>query len=160
VTAFWFEEVSRVLHSNACWPLVTDGVTMFLEVLLDILLTPAPQPLGNIDPFRDIGNGRKTSDKTLSPYAKRLGMIALVLAVAFMARDSIAQTAKESIDVPPVSPHSRLLLRVVGSGDQVYDCVNGRWALKAPDAKLLNQEDLSLDHTLRVLPGNSMMAVG
>jgi hypothetical protein len=44
-------------------------------------------------------------------------MIALVLAVTCMARDSIAQTAKESIDVPP---HSRLLLRGVGSGDQVY----------------------------------------
>jgi hypothetical protein len=110
---------------------------MFLEVLLDILLTPAPQLLGNIDPFRDIGNGRKTSDKTLPPYAKRLGMIALVFAVACMAQDSIAQTAKESIDVPP---HSRLLLRAVGSGDQVYGCANGSWALKAPDAKLLNQE--------------------
>ena len=97
---------------------------MILDVLLDILLTPTPQP-------------RKTSDKTLSPYAKRLGTIALVLAVACMARDSIAQTAKESIDVPP---HSRLLLRAVGSGDQVYGCVSGRWALTAPDAKLLNQE--------------------
>ena len=64
-------------------------------------------------------------------------MIALVLAVAWMARDSIAQTAEESIDVPP---HSRLLLRAVGSGDQVYGCVNGHWTLGAPDAKLLNQE--------------------
>lgn len=110
---------------------------MFLDVLLDLLLTPASQPLGNINPSRDIGNSRKKSDKTLAPYARRLGMIALVLAVACMARDSIAQTAKESIDVPP---HSRLLLRAVGSGDQVYDCVNGHWTLKAPDAKLLNQE--------------------
>jgi hypothetical protein len=97
---------------------------MFFAVLLDILLTPAPQP-------------REASDKTLSPYAKRLGTIALVLAVACMARDSIAQSAKESIDVPT---HSRLLLRAVGSGDQVYGCVNGHWALKAPDAKLLNHE--------------------
>ena len=87
-----------------------------------------------------VRNGRKRSDKTLSPYARRLGMIALVLAVACMARDAIAQTpqtAKESIDVPP---HSKLLLRAVGSGDQVYGCVNGSWVLKAPDAKLLNQE--------------------
>jgi len=67
-----------------------------------------------------------------------------------MARDSIAQTAKESIDVPP---HSRLLLRAMASGDQVYGCVNGRWALKAPDAKLLNQAGA-------VLRGNSMMVVG
>jgi hypothetical protein len=110
---------------------------MFIDVLLDILLTPATQPLGNIYAARDIGSSRKTADNTLSPHAKRLGLIALVLAVAFMARDSIAQTAKESIDVPP---HSRLLLRAVGSGDQVYGCANGSWALKAPDAKLLNEE--------------------
>jgi hypothetical protein len=109
---------------------------MFLDVLLDVLFTPVSQRLGNFNPSRDIGNGRKTSDKTLPPYAKRVGMIALVL-VACMAPGSIAQTAKESIDVPP---HSRLLLRAIGSGDQVYGCVNGSWALKAPDAKLLNQE--------------------
>jgi hypothetical protein len=96
---------------------------MFLDVLLDIR-TPIPQP-------------RKTSDQTLAPYAKPLRMIALVLAVACMARDSIAQPATESIDVPP---HSRLLLQAIGSGDQVYGCVNGRWALTAPDAKLINQE--------------------
>jgi hypothetical protein len=84
-----------------------------------------------------IGNGLKTSNKTLSAFARRVGMIALVLALACMARDSIAQTAKESIDVPP---HSKLLLRAVGRGDQVYSCVNGGWVLKAPDAKLLNQE--------------------
>jgi hypothetical protein len=110
---------------------------MFLDVLLDVVLAPAPLRLGNISPTRDIGNGRKVSDKTLSPCAKRLRMIALVLTIACMAPDSIAQAAKESIDVPP---HSRLLLRAVGSGDQVYGCVNGSWALKAPDAKLLNQE--------------------
>jgi len=78
---------------------------MFLDKLLDILLTRAPQPLGNNKPSRDIGNGRKTSDRTPSPYAKRLGMIALVLAVASRGRDSIAQTAKESIDVPPHFGH-------------------------------------------------------
>jgi hypothetical protein len=118
-------------------PKCRDPLTMFLDEFLGLLLTPAPLPLGNINPSRHIGNGRKTSAKTLSPSAKRLGMIALVFAVACMARDSIAQTAKESIDVPP---HSRLLLRAVGSGDQVYGCVNGRWALTGPDAKLLNQE--------------------
>ena len=110
---------------------------MILDVLLDLLLTQVPQPLGNINPSGGVGNARRESGPTLSRYAKRLGMVALVFAVAGIARDSIAQTAKESIDVPP---HSRLLLRAVGSGDQVYGCVNGRWALKAPDAKLLNQE--------------------
>jgi hypothetical protein len=109
---------------------------MFLDVLLDILLTPAPHRPGNINLSQDIGNGRKTSDKTLSPYANRLGLIAFVVAVACTARDAIAQTAKESIDVPP---HSRLMLRALGSGDQVYGCVNGHWELTAPDANLLNQ---------------------
>jgi hypothetical protein len=89
---------------------------MFLDELLAVLLTRAPQRLGNINPPRDIGNGRKTSDATPSPYAKRVVMIALIHAVACMARDSIAQTAKELIDLPP---DSRLLLRAVGSGDQV-----------------------------------------
>jgi hypothetical protein len=70
---------------------------MFFDVLLDILLTPASQPLGNINPSRDIGNSRKISDKTLAPYARRLGMIALVLAVACMARDSIAQTVQTPV---------------------------------------------------------------
>ena len=102
-----------------------------------MLLTPVPQRGENINPSRDLGHGRKTSDKILSTCAKRFAMIALVLAVVSMARDSIAQTAKESIDVPP---HSRLVLRAVGSGDQVYGCVNGSWELKAPDAKLLNQD--------------------
>jgi hypothetical protein len=110
---------------------------MFLDVLAGVLLTSVPQRAGNINRSRDIGNGRKTSDKTLPPYAKRVRMIAFVLAVACIAPDSVAQTAKESIDVPP---DSRLLLRAIGSGDQVYGCVNGSWALKAPDAKLLDQE--------------------
>jgi hypothetical protein len=112
------------------------GGPWYQDPLLDILLTPAPRRPRNINPSRDIGNGRKTFDKTPSRFAKGLGMIALV-AVAYMARDSTAQTAKESIDVPP---HFRLLLRAVGSGDQVYSCLSGKWALKAPDAKLLNQE--------------------
>jgi hypothetical protein len=110
---------------------------MFFDVLLHALLTPIPQRLGNINPSLDIGNGRKPSNNAPSPYAKRVGMIALVLAVACMAPDSIAKTAKEAINVPP---HSKLLLRAVGSGDQVYGCVNGSWALKAPDAKLFNEE--------------------
>jgi hypothetical protein len=118
-----------------------DGVTMFLDALLDALLTPTSQRLGNIDHSRDIGNGRKTSDRTLPPFAKRVGMIAMVLTVACFAPDSIAQTAKESIDVPP---HFRLVLRAVGSGDQIYGCVDGSWVLKAPDAKLLDQEGTAI----------------
>src|ERR1700756_3708280 len=42
--------------------------------------------LGNINLPRDIGNGHKTSHKTLSPYVRRLGLFALVLAVGCWAR--------------------------------------------------------------------------
>ena len=80
---------------------------------------------------------RKTADKTVSRCAKRRGVLALALTAGLVAPGSTAQTAKESIDVPP---HYSLLLRVLGSGDQVYGCINGNWTLKAPDAKLLNQE--------------------
>jgi hypothetical protein len=109
---------------------------MFPDVSLDVLLRPAPQRLGNINSSRDIGKSRNTFDKNPS-YANGVGRIAFVLAVAWMATGSMAQTATESIDVPP---HSRLLLRADGRGDQVYGCVSGSWTLTAPDAKLLNQE--------------------
>jgi hypothetical protein len=79
----------------------------------------------------------KSSGKILSLCAKGVGIVALVLAVICNVPDSIAQTAKESIEVPA---HSRLLLRAIGSGDQVYGCVNGGWVLKGPDARLLDQE--------------------
>ncbi|HTF66162.1 MAG TPA: DUF3455 domain-containing protein [Edaphobacter sp.] len=86
---------------------------------------------------RNIEDGRKTSNKTQFRYAKRLESVIFVLAVAWMMPNSIAQTAKASIDVPA---HSRLLLRAVGNGDQVYGCVDGSWSLQAPDAKLLDQK--------------------
>jgi hypothetical protein len=109
---------------------------MFLDLSLDILLTPVPRASRDVEPSRGTRNARRSSNKTLPRYAKRLRMIALVLAVAATARDSIAQKANGSIDVPP---RFRLLLRAFGSGDQVYGCLNGRWALKAPDAKLVDQ---------------------
>jgi hypothetical protein len=110
---------------------------MFLDALLDAPLTQNSERLGNIDPLRHLVNGPKTSDKTLSPFTKRVRMITVVLSVVCLAPDSLAQTAKQPIDVPP---HSRLLLRAVGSGDQVYGCVNSTWVLKAPEAKLLNRQ--------------------
>lgn len=64
-------------------------------------------------------------------------MIALILTIACMVPGSIAQTARGSIEVPP---HYRLVLQAVGIGDQVYGCVNSSWALRAPDAKLLDQK--------------------
>jgi hypothetical protein len=110
---------------------------MLVDVSSEVLVTLVPRLRGNIDPSREVGNGRKTSDKTPSFTIKGVVIVALALAVVCMAPDSIAQEAKESIDVPP---HSRLLLRAMGTGDQVYGCVNGGWVLKAPDARLLDQQ--------------------
>lgn len=110
---------------------------MFLDLLHNVLPAPVPQPQGGVKPFRGLGDGRQSSGKTLSLCARRWGMIALFLAAGYTARDSVAQKANGSIDVPT---HSRLLLRAFGSGDQVYGCLNGRWALMAPSAKLVDQE--------------------
>ena len=110
---------------------------MLLDVLSEVLLTPTLRLRGNIDPSKNVVNARKTSKRTLSADVKGGGVLALVVAVVCMASVSVAQTTKESIDAPP---HSTLLLRALGSGDQIYGCVNGSWVLKAPDAKLLDQE--------------------
>jgi hypothetical protein len=105
---------------------------MLVEILMSI-----PRVRRNINPSGDVGNRRKTSEQTLFPDVTRAGIAAMVLAVACMTPGSVAQAVKDSIDVPP---HSKLLLRAIGRGDQVYGCVNGSWVLKAPDARLLDQE--------------------
>jgi hypothetical protein len=110
---------------------------MLFDALSEVLFTQVLRLRGNIDLSRDGVNDRTTSEKTRSSDVMRVGILALVLAAVCIVPDSIAQTAKGSIDVPP---HSRLLLRAIGSGDQVYGCVNGGWLLKTPDAKLLDQD--------------------
>jgi hypothetical protein len=90
---------------------------MISDELLNILSTLAPRRPRNMN-------------------SKKAGMIAFILALACMSSDAIAKAAKESVDVPP---SFRLLLRAVGSGDQVYACLNSSWALMAPEAKLLDQ---------------------
>lgn len=112
------------------------GVTMVVNLLLEVFRRPAPESAGDISASPNVENGSKTSDGTLSRSVWRFGAIALVIAISCIVPESFAQPAKGSIDVPP---GSKLLLRVVGRGDQVYGCLNGSWALKAPDAKLLNQ---------------------
>jgi hypothetical protein len=110
---------------------------MFLDVSLDVLLAQNPRRTRNINSSPNTGNGQKISGGGRLPCGKRMGSILLAFGLTCLATTSIAQTAKESIDVPP---HSTLLLRATGSGDQVYSCIRGSWVLKAPDAKLLNQE--------------------
>jgi hypothetical protein len=110
---------------------------MLLDVSLDVLFAQGPQRTRNINPSRKTANGQKFPSWGRLLYGKRMGPILLAFAFTCLATSSIAQTAKESIDVPP---HSTLLLQATGSGDQVYRCIRGSWVLEAPDAKLLNQE--------------------
>lgn len=60
-------------------------------------------------------------------------LTALILSVA-----SIAQQTPSSIDLPPGT--HELLLQAKGEGVQIYTCTDGKWTLKAPDAKLLDPQ--------------------
>jgi hypothetical protein len=74
-------------------------------------------------------------------YPRRV-MRALTPLIAFAAVFAapvalIAQQAPASIDVPP---GAHLLLEAKGEGVQIYTCTDGKWTLKAPDAKLLDAQ--------------------
>jgi len=62
-----------------------------------------------------------------------LKIAALILFAASL--NAVAQTPSSSIDLPP---GANLLLSAKGKGVQIYSCTDGRWVLKAPDAKLLD----------------------
>jgi len=47
-----------------------------------------------------------------------------------------AKQTQSPIDLPP--GNHELLLEAKGDGVQIYTCVDGKWTLKAPDAKLLD----------------------
>jgi hypothetical protein len=66
-------------------------------------------------------------------------MRALIFTVALIAL--VVPGAKQTqspIDLPP--GNHELLLVAKGDGAQIYTCTDGKWTLKAPDAKLLDQE--------------------
>ena len=63
-------------------------------------------------------------------------MIKSAVFAAALALFATGQTTPPSIDVPS---GAQLLLSAKGEGSQVYTCTSGHWALKAPDAKLFDQ---------------------
>ena len=65
----------------------------------------------------------------------RISAFLLLAPAVFAARQSSAPTP--SIDV---LPGARLMLSAKGEGAQIYACTDGRWTLKAPDAKLLDAD--------------------
>jgi len=61
--------------------------------------------------------------------------IFVFLSALLLCSNAMAQQAPASIDVPT---GATLLLEAKGDGAQVYTCTDGKWTLKAPDAKLLD----------------------
>jgi Protein of unknown function (DUF3455) len=65
-------------------------------------------------------------------------MQALIFSAALVTLAASAQQQPSSINLPP--GNHELLLEAKGEGVQIYTCTNGEWALKAPDAKLLDTQ--------------------
>jgi hypothetical protein len=65
-------------------------------------------------------------------------MRAIFFTALFLSVAGIAQQTPSSIDLSPGT--HELLLEAKGEGVQIYTCTDGKWALKAPDAKLLDSQ--------------------
>jgi hypothetical protein len=63
-------------------------------------------------------------------------MIKSAVFAAALALFASGQTTPPSIDAPS---GAQLLLSAKGEGSQVYTCTSGHWTLKAPDAKLFDE---------------------
>ena len=75
----------------------------------------------------------ETPAQTLSLCAKRVGIIALVLAIACWDQ-ALLPKRRKSRSMYHLTPDFYY------GGDQISGCFNCSWELKAPDSKLLNQE--------------------
>ncbi|HEX3435841.1 MAG TPA: DUF3455 domain-containing protein [Pseudacidobacterium sp.] len=64
-------------------------------------------------------------------------MRSFVLFVCLITGAVAAQQSPSAIDVPS---GARLLFEAKGDGVQIYTCSDGKWTLKAPDARLLDAE--------------------
>ena len=70
---------------------------------------------------------------------RRLFLLALTLATASLAI-AVPSLAARRDQVPPalrVPEDHRLVLRALGKGVQIYDCVNGAWSFREPAAAIL-----------------------
>jgi Protein of unknown function (DUF3455) len=66
-------------------------------------------------------------------------MRALISVVALIATSATgAKQTPSPIDLPP--GNHELLMVAKGDGVQIYTCTDGKWTLKAPDAKLLDEQ--------------------
>jgi hypothetical protein len=65
---------------------------------------------------------------------QRLVAVALIGYSIFLLQ---AKPAPSSIELPM---GANLLMEATGEGSQIYTCTDGHWTLKAPDARLLDQQ--------------------
>jgi hypothetical protein len=154
----WFQDARRVLHSNARWPVVTDGVTMHLDVILDILLTPVPQPLAN----RGLLSRHREWSKKI-----RQASVSVCQAIRLVCIGPRRWVYGAKLDRPNGERVDRCTssLQTSATGHRKWrsSLRLRQWSLGIDGPRMPScsiRRDLSLDDTLQVLRGSSMMAVG
>jgi uncharacterized protein DUF3455 len=70
---------------------------------------------------------------------RRVSLLALMLAIASVtvAGPSLASRRDDIPELLRVPAGHRLVLRALGKGVQIYDCVNGAWKFREPAAAIL-----------------------
>src|SRR5271156_5392283 len=67
-------------------------------------------------------------------------MLRRVFALSLIAYSILLLQGKQPSSSVEAPAGTALLLEATGEGSQVYTCTDGHWVLKAPDAKLLDQQ--------------------
>jgi hypothetical protein len=67
-------------------------------------------------------------------------MLRRVIALSLIAYSILLLQGKQPSSSVEAPAGTALLLEAAGDGAQVYTCTNGHWTLKAPDAKLLDEQ--------------------
>jgi hypothetical protein len=67
-------------------------------------------------------------------------MLRRVFALSLIAYSILLLQGKQPSSSVEAPAGTALLLEAAGDGAQVYTCTNGHWTLKAPDAKLLDEQ--------------------
>jgi Protein of unknown function (DUF3455) len=67
-------------------------------------------------------------------------MLRRMIALSLIAYSILLLQGKQPSSSVEAPAGTALLLEAAGDGAQVYTCTNGHWTLKAPDAKLLDEQ--------------------
>ena len=67
-------------------------------------------------------------------------MLRRMIALSLIAYSILLLQGKQPSSSVEAPTGTALLLEAAGDGAQVYTCTNGHWTLKAPDAKLLDEQ--------------------